>query len=185
EQISIDYSEGVRENNYEVTKIHLTDIILAINRNQILEVWRVVISCGFNNNYVAFLRCSTQARWHIGLIVAHWYKDNFTDGNNDIWQQPPITLCEVNSTRQKYGRPQDLIRKALDLAIATNAYNKAKSSVEIEDQYIKKKQRLLTEVSNQIINETDKNGNKDKRKTCQNCLQKGHNKTICKLAKAG
>ncbi|CAG8813207.1 5251_t:CDS:2 [Gigaspora margarita] len=145
EQISIDYSEGAREDNYEVTKIHLTDIISAINRDQILEVWRVVISCGFNNNYVILLadgshrctcntiithgypcrhfykvlRCSTQARWHIGLIAARWYKDNFADGNNDICS----TLQEVNNTRQKYGRMQGLMRKALDLAIATNTYN--------------------------------------------------------------
>ncbi|CAG8811926.1 35726_t:CDS:2, partial [Gigaspora margarita] len=66
EQISIDYSEKVREDNYKVTKIHLTNIILAINYDQILE--------------------------------------------------------EVNSTRQKYGRARGLMRKALDLAIATNAY---------------------------------------------------------------
>ncbi|CAG8490545.1 32881_t:CDS:2, partial [Gigaspora margarita] len=62
---------------------------------------------------------------------------------------------------------------------------RAKSSIEIEDQHIKKKQCLLTEVSNQIINETDKNGDKDKRKTCQNCLQKEYNKATCNLAKAG
>ncbi|CAG8568299.1 9748_t:CDS:1, partial [Racocetra fulgida] len=33
-------------------------------------------------------------------------------------------LKEVNNTRQKYGRVQGIIRKALDIAIATNSYNK-------------------------------------------------------------
>ncbi|RIB24921.1 hypothetical protein C2G38_2167220 [Gigaspora rosea] len=132
EQTSIDYFEGAREDDYKVTKIHLADIM---SSNQILEIWRVVIS------------------W---LIAARWYKDNFTN-DNDILQQPPITLCvnsdqyqsiiehltykfdyikqirsaevyslplqEVNSTRQKYGRGQGIIRKALDIAIATNSFD--------------------------------------------------------------
>ncbi|RIB01138.1 hypothetical protein C2G38_2231766 [Gigaspora rosea] len=37
---------------------------------------------------------------------------------------PNSTLQEVNSMRQKYGRAQGLMRKALNLAIATNSYNK-------------------------------------------------------------
>ncbi|CAG8798016.1 6694_t:CDS:1, partial [Racocetra fulgida] len=33
------------------------------------------------------------------------------------------TLQEVNSTRQKYGRAQGIMKKALDMAIATNSYD--------------------------------------------------------------
>ncbi|CAG8794500.1 12702_t:CDS:2, partial [Gigaspora margarita] len=259
EQTSINYSEGAREDDCEITKIHLANIMSSIGQDQILEIWRVVISCGVKINYIILLsdgshrcicniiithgypyrhfykvlHCSVQAKWHIGLIAAHWYKDNFTN-DNDIWQQSPITLCinsdqyqsiikhpiykfdyikqirgaevyslllqEVNSTRQKYGRGQDIMRKALDIAIATNLFDelmgichgfildkqerqppgRAKSCVEIEDQPAKKNQCLEVEV-NQITDKIDKN--KDKRKTCQICELKGHNRVICKLAK--
>ncbi|CAG8808123.1 11465_t:CDS:1, partial [Racocetra fulgida] len=114
DQVNVDYIEDTRENNYEVTKICLADILSTIEQDQIIEIWRVVISCGSKNNYIVLLvngsyrctcniiithgypcqhfykvlRCSTQAKWHIGLIAARWYKDDFTD----IWQQPPITI---------------------------------------------------------------------------------------------
>ncbi|CAG8795785.1 35077_t:CDS:2 [Gigaspora margarita] len=74
------------------------------------------------------LRCSNQAKWHIGLIAAHWYKDNF----DDIWQQCPITICTSSDQvydqgsveyPQKYGRAQGIMRKALDIALTTNSYD--------------------------------------------------------------
>ncbi|EXX57460.1 hypothetical protein RirG_206960 [Rhizophagus irregularis DAOM 197198w] len=126
EQTNTDYNEGMREDNYEVVKVHLTDIISKIGLDQILEIWRLVISCGTKTHYVILLvdgshcctcnllitheylcrhfykilRCSTQAKWHIGFIASRWYKDDIIDGNNDIWQQSPITLC-INSNQEQ------------------------------------------------------------------------------------
>ncbi|CAG8743116.1 7626_t:CDS:2, partial [Racocetra fulgida] len=144
EQVNINNIEGAREDNYDITKICLADIISTVRQEQVIEIWRVV------------LRCSPQAKWHIGLIAARWYKDNFVD---DIWKQSPITICansdethvpcdveypickfdhikqvrktevysqtlrEVNNTRQKYGRAQGIMRKVLDIAIATDSYD--------------------------------------------------------------
>ncbi|CAG8742734.1 8390_t:CDS:2, partial [Funneliformis caledonium] len=177
---SNDYNEGMREDNYEVVKIHLADIISTIGLEQILEIWRLVISCGTKSHYIILLedgshrctcnllithgypcrhfykilRSSTHAKWHIGLIASRWYKDDIIDRNINIWQQLPITLCvnsdqeqgndqfkfdymkqirggefynqnlrEINSTRRKYGKAYGLMRKAIDIAIATNSYD--------------------------------------------------------------
>ncbi|CAG8700254.1 16098_t:CDS:2, partial [Racocetra fulgida] len=94
DQVNVDYIEDAREDNYEITKICLADILSTIEQDQIIEIWRVVISCGSKNNYVVLL-----AKWHIGLIAARWYKDNFTD----IWQQPPITICANSDQVQGQG----------------------------------------------------------------------------------
>ncbi|RGB24262.1 hypothetical protein C1646_773334 [Rhizophagus diaphanus] len=84
----------MREDNYEVVKVHLTDIISKIGLDQILEIWRLVISCETKTYYVS--------EWII-------YKDDIIDGKNDIWQQSPITLC-INSN-QKQNNDQYLIYK--------------------------------------------------------------------------
>jgi hypothetical protein len=125
----------MREDNYEVIKIHLADIIFTIGLDQILEIWRLVISCGVRSHYVILLadgshRCtcnllithgypcrhfykvlrnSTQAKWHIGLIASRWYKDDIIDRNDDIWQQLPITLC--TSSNQEHNNDQNLCYK--------------------------------------------------------------------------
>ena len=116
----------MREDNYEAIKIHLANMISTIGSEQILEIWRLVISCGTKTHYIILLkdgshRCTcnllithgypchhfykilwnlTQAKWHIGLIALHWYKDDIIDKNVDIWQQLPITLC-VNSEQEQ------------------------------------------------------------------------------------
>ncbi|CAG8760168.1 19138_t:CDS:2, partial [Dentiscutata erythropus] len=101
DQSNIDYDEGLREDNYEVAKIHLTEIILTIGQNQILEIWRIVISCGTKMNYVVLLADgSAQAKWHIGLIAMRWYKDEFFRDSSDIWQQSFITLCKDSDHNQ-------------------------------------------------------------------------------------
>ncbi|UZO22589.1 uncharacterized protein OCT59_014949 [Rhizophagus irregularis] len=101
EQINTDYNEGMREENYEVVKVHLTDIISKIGLDQILEIWQLVISCGTKTHYVILLvDGSHHSKWHIGLIASCWYKDDIIDGNNDIWQQSPITLC-INSNQEQ------------------------------------------------------------------------------------
>lgn len=290
--MTVDYNEGMREDNYEIAKIHITDIISTIGQEQILELWKLIISCSTKSQYVILLadgsyrctcnllithgypcrhfykilRCSIQAKWHIGLIAARWYKDDIIEGSNDIWQQCPITLCvnsnqdqsndeypmykfdyikqirgtevynpvlrEINNAWRKYGRAQGIMRKALDIAISTNSYDefmgichgfildkqeiqdsntkmeevefniknpvistrkgrpagRAKSTVEIQDQRVKKRRYLQPlEVNNQITNEfesiNDRSVEKDKRKTCQNCGNKGHNKATCKINK--
>uniref|UniRef100_U9T4E8 Uncharacterized protein n=1 Tax=Rhizophagus irregularis (strain DAOM 181602 / DAOM 197198 / MUCL 43194) TaxID=747089 RepID=U9T4E8_RHIID len=43
EQTNIDYNERMRENNYEVVKVHLTDVISKIGLDQILEIWLLPI----------------------------------------------------------------------------------------------------------------------------------------------
>ncbi|CAB4491664.1 unnamed protein product [Rhizophagus irregularis] len=96
EQINTDYNEGMREENYEVVKVHLTDIISKIGLDQILEIWQLVISCGTKTHYVILLVDGS----HHCLIASCWYKDDIIDGNNDIWQQSPITLC-INSNQEQ------------------------------------------------------------------------------------
>ncbi|CAG8482168.1 10250_t:CDS:2, partial [Gigaspora margarita] len=255
EQINIDYNEGVREDNYEVAKIHLFEIMLTIRQNQILEICRVVISCGTKTNYVMILTDGSH-RCTCNLIITHGYPYEFFKDTNDIWQDSSITLCidsghdqsnyecstykfdyikqirgaevyspvlrEVNNTRQKYGRAQGIMRKVLDIAIATNTYDelmgichgfmldkqktqesdeqtedveyniinpiitkrrgrppgRAKSDVEMQDQHATKRQRLQILNVNQSNDET-----KDKRKTCQNCGNRGHNRATCKINK--
>ena len=68
---------------------------------------------------------------------------------------------------------------------------RAKSNVEIQDQCTKKRRYFqpleLNNQINQITNEfestNDGTREKDKRKTCQNCGNKGHNKATCKINK--
>ncbi|CAG8829603.1 18319_t:CDS:2, partial [Gigaspora margarita] len=148
EHINNDNIEGTREDNYEIAKIYLSDIMSTIRQDQIEEIWRVVISCGIKNNYVILLADGSH-RCTCNMIITH--------GN--IWQQSPITICvnsnqnqspsnveplickfdylkqtrstevynpilkDVNNKRQIYGRAQGIIRKALDIAIATSSYN--------------------------------------------------------------
>ncbi|CAB5128559.1 unnamed protein product [Rhizophagus irregularis] len=91
EQTNIDYNERMRENNYEVVKVHLTDVISKIGSDQILEIWRLVKSCGTKTHYIILLvdgsHCCTF------LIASCCYKDEIIDRNNNIWQQSPIILC--------------------------------------------------------------------------------------------
>ena len=44
-------------------------------------------------HFYKILRCSTQAKWHIGLITSRWYKDDIIEKNNDIWLQDSVILC--------------------------------------------------------------------------------------------
>jgi hypothetical protein len=88
------YNEGVREDHYELAKILLGDIATTITKSEIVEIWRVVISCGVKSQYVILisdgshrctcnliithgypcrhfykiLRTSSKAKWHIGLV---------------------------------------------------------------------------------------------------------------------
>ncbi|CAG8508064.1 6493_t:CDS:2, partial [Dentiscutata heterogama] len=142
---------SAQEDNYKVTKIYLADIISTISLNQIVEIWRVVISCGSKNNYVILLADGSH-RCIYNMIITH----GFFEGNN-VWQQSPITiyvnsnqnqsdieypvskfdylkqirsievynpmLKDINNTRQMYGRAQGVMRKAIDIAIATSSYD--------------------------------------------------------------
>ncbi|RIB08601.1 hypothetical protein C2G38_2270667 [Gigaspora rosea] len=273
----------MHEDNYELMKVHLANIVENIESKQIIEIWKLVLFCGTKTQYVILmtdgshictcnllithgypcrhfykiLHCSFQAKWHIGLIARRWYKDNvIKETPNKIWEQSSISLCtneiqnednhiiefrylkeicesdvytpvlqEINSTQQKYGRVQGIMRKVLDLAIYTNSYDeligicqnfildkqqiqepqkddelnienprvtarkgrrpgRAKSTVEIQDNQLKKRRYLQPVNMNQTVNDpgTACNGSKEKdtHKTCQNCRQKGHNKATCK-----
>ena len=88
------YNEGVREDHYEVAKILLRDISTTITKSEIVEIWKIIISCGTKSHYVILisdgshrctcnllithgypcrhfykvLRISPNAKWHIGLV---------------------------------------------------------------------------------------------------------------------
>ncbi|CAB4390330.1 unnamed protein product [Rhizophagus irregularis] len=119
------YNEGVREDHYEIAKILLGDISATITKSEIVEIWRIVVSCGLKNQYVVLLsdgshrctcnllithgypcrhfykilRTSPNAKWHVGLISSRWYKDDKI-ASNSITQQAPISICssEDNAT---------------------------------------------------------------------------------------
>ncbi|CAG8743988.1 11539_t:CDS:2, partial [Gigaspora margarita] len=138
EHINNDNIEGAQEDNYKIAKIYFADIIIKNNYVILLAdgsyqcTCNMIITHGYPcRHFYKVLCCSTQAKWHIGLIASCWYKDSCFDGS-DIWQQSPITICinsnqnqspNVNNKRQIYGRAQGIIRKALDIAIATSSYN--------------------------------------------------------------
>ncbi|GBC50749.2 hypothetical protein GLOIN_2v1474313 [Rhizophagus irregularis DAOM 181602=DAOM 197198] len=173
------YNEGVREDHYEIAKILLGDISATITKSEIVEIWRIVVSCGLKNQYVVLLsdgshrctcnllithgypcrhfykilRTSPNAKWHVGLISSRWYKDDKI-ASNSITQQAPISICssednatnnitnfnlghitkirgselytpilqELNNNRIKYGRAHGMLKKAINLALATNSY---------------------------------------------------------------
>ncbi|CAB4396762.1 unnamed protein product [Rhizophagus irregularis] len=173
------YNEGVREDHYEIAKILLGDISATITKSEIMEIWRIVVSCGLKNQYVVLLsdgsyrctcnllithrypcrhfykilRTSPNAKWHVGLISSRWYKDDKI-ASNSIIQQAPISICssednatnnttnfnlghitkirgselytpilqELNNNRIKYGCAHDMLKKAINLALATNSY---------------------------------------------------------------
>ncbi|PKC63911.1 hypothetical protein RhiirA1_443115 [Rhizophagus irregularis] len=112
EQTNIDYNERMRENNYEVVKVHLTDVISKIGSDQILEIWRLqspIILCinlnqEQNNDQYSVYKFDYIKQIH----GAEFYNQN---------------LREINCTRRKYGKAHGLMRKALDAAIATNSYD--------------------------------------------------------------
>ncbi|GBC09501.1 hypothetical protein RclHR1_08910005 [Rhizophagus clarus] len=176
-----DYSEGVREDHYELAKILFSDIMATITKSEIVEIWRIVVSCGAKSQYVILisdgshrctcnllithgypcrhfykvLRTSPNAKWHIGLISNRWYKDDKIISNSAI-HQAPISLCsntldneiisntgsfdlghitkirgnelytpdlqELNNNRIKYGRAHGMMKKVINLALATNSY---------------------------------------------------------------
>ena len=60
------------EDNYELAKSHLADIFLSIGYEQILEVCKVVISCGSKNQYVILI-ADRSHRCTCNLLVTHGY----------------------------------------------------------------------------------------------------------------
>ncbi|CAI2195297.1 10001_t:CDS:2, partial [Funneliformis geosporum] len=103
------------------------------------------------------------------------------------------TLQEINSTQQKYGICHEFIldkqrNQELEIEIedVTNIKNpiiitqkerlagRAKSIVEVQYQHARKKRYLLK--SNESDNTNDSVKEIDKRKICQNCGNKGHNR---------
>ncbi|CAB5188920.1 unnamed protein product [Rhizophagus irregularis] len=136
------YNEGVREDHYEIAKILLGDISVTITKSEIVEIWRIVVSCGLKNQYVVLLsdgshrctcnllithgypcrhfykilRTSPNAKWHVGLISSrHITKIRGSELYTPILQ-------ELNNNRIKYGRAHGMLKKAINLALATNSY---------------------------------------------------------------
>ncbi|RHZ81364.1 hypothetical protein Glove_121g20 [Diversispora epigaea] len=155
------YNEGSREDHYELAKVLLEDILITIEKSSIVEIWRVVISCGIKNY--------------------RWYKDDkIIFDTNDINQHSPISLCntidseiinygnnfnlehikkvrgnevftpklqELNNNRIKYGRAHGMMKKVIDLALATNSYEEL---VGMCQDFLNSKQEILT--SQNLVN---------------------------------
>ncbi|RIA93460.1 hypothetical protein C1645_819426 [Glomus cerebriforme] len=186
------YNEGIREDHYETTKILLGNILATITKSEIMKIW---------------------------LISSHWYKDDKITLNSTA-QQIPISICsntsntsenntiKLNNNRIKYGRAHGIMKKAINLALATNSYEeligmyqdflarkqetldqnqgkppgRVKSAVEIQDK--ESRRHYLKSIDLNIQkggNETQLDNSRDNRKTCQNCGQKGHNCATCKF----
>ncbi|CAG8757855.1 3472_t:CDS:1, partial [Cetraspora pellucida] len=41
EQVNMDYDEGMREDNYELMKVHLVNIVEKVGYEQIVEIWKL------------------------------------------------------------------------------------------------------------------------------------------------
>ncbi|CAG8817791.1 23134_t:CDS:2, partial [Gigaspora margarita] len=198
EQVNMDYDEGMREDNYELMKVHLVNMVEKVGHEQIIEIWKLTLSCGTKTQYII-------------LTV--------DENPNEVWEQSPISLCinnipnqdiisdfgylkeirnpdvytlvlqKINSTRQKYGRAQGIMWKQNDEFNIGNLIitarrgrppGRAKSAVEIQENPTKKRRHLQPINVNQVVNKSetghDRLKEKDTRKTCQNCKQKGHNR---------
>ncbi|GBB98256.1 hypothetical protein RclHR1_31820001 [Rhizophagus clarus] len=80
-----------------------------------------------------------------------------------------------------------MMKKAIDLALATDSYEETgrpagriKSAVEIQDKENRRNCLRTIELNIQRGGNETQLDNKDNRKTCQNCGQKGHNRATCK-----
>ncbi|CAG8849813.1 15609_t:CDS:2, partial [Gigaspora margarita] len=137
------------------------------------------------------LCCSAQTKWYIRLIATHWYKNEFFKDTNNIWQDSSITLYIDSGHNQsnyecltykfdyiKQIRGAEVYSLESDEQTKNVKYNiinpiitkrrerplgKAKSNVEMQDQYATKDNAYKILNVNQSNNET-----KNKRKTCQN-----------------
>ncbi|GBB91195.1 hypothetical protein RclHR1_18380001 [Rhizophagus clarus] len=103
-----------------------------------------------------------------------------------------LNLQELNNNHIKYRRAHGMMKKAIDLALSTNSYEefigikrrpagRMKSAVEIQDK--ESRRNCLRSIDLNILkggNETQLD-NRDNRKTCHNCGQKGHNCATCKF----
>ncbi|CAG8625384.1 6967_t:CDS:2 [Cetraspora pellucida] len=158
-------------------------MVETVGYTQIMKVWKLVISGVIKSQYIIL------------------YKNDLIEHNNNIWQQPSVTLCiDSNQNINNYISDFGYIKEAynsdvLDLAIVTNSYNelidicqgrppgRAKSTVELQDNQTKKYCYLQPINNNQTFNKPEianrKIKKKNTRKTCQNCRKKGHNRATC------
>lgn len=67
-----DYIERAREDNYEVSKILLEEILLTIEQTKIEEIWRVIISGGVISHYLILISDGSH-RCTCNLLVSHGY----------------------------------------------------------------------------------------------------------------
>ena len=62
----------MREDNYEVMKNHLNDMVETVGRAQIMEVWKLVMSGGIKSQYIILVADGS----HIctcNLLITHGY----------------------------------------------------------------------------------------------------------------
>ncbi|RGB36811.1 hypothetical protein C1646_757690 [Rhizophagus diaphanus] len=127
------YNEGIREDHYEIAKILLDDISATITKSEIVEIWQIVVSCGLKNQYVyKDNKITSNSIIQQTPISIYSSEDNATNNTTNFNLRhitkirgselyTPI-LQELNNNRIKYGRAHDMLKKAINLALATNSY---------------------------------------------------------------
>ncbi|CAB4406347.1 unnamed protein product [Rhizophagus irregularis] len=123
EQINTDYNEGMREDNYEVVKVHFTDIISKIVDGSHRCTCNLLITHGYPcRHFYKILRCSTQAKWHIGLIASRWFCHGFISDKQAILESGQ-NMEEIDFN----------IKNPIITAKKGRPAGRAKSCVEIQD----------------------------------------------------
>ncbi|GBB96161.1 hypothetical protein RclHR1_00270007 [Rhizophagus clarus] len=163
-----DYNKGVREDHYEIAKILLSNISATITNSEIVKIWQIVVSCGIKNHYVILI--SDRSHYRDDKITSNVIiqqapislcsntSDNRIINGARNFNLGHITkirgaelytlnLQELNNNRMKYVRAHGMIKKTIDLALATNSYEEL---VGICQDFLANKQRILDNINHQV-----------------------------------
>ncbi|CAG8809391.1 10298_t:CDS:2, partial [Dentiscutata erythropus] len=123
EQVNMNYDKEMRENNYELMKVHLVNIVEKVGYEQIVEIWKL-----YKDNIIKENPNKVWEQSPILLYIANIQNQDTINNfrylkdilNSDVYT--PV-LQKFNSTHQKYGRVQGIMQKVPDLVIFTNSYD--------------------------------------------------------------
>lgn len=136
---SNDFNSYFVENNYEDRKIYIKQVIMELNREDIIHIWRVTSLLAKSNNanhYVILLKdgshvctcllltnsgviCrhyfkvmmdSNDAKFHISLIPRRWYKENLQEDEQSLIKSDIITLGN-GLLEEKESEPKQFVIK--------------------------------------------------------------------------
>ncbi|RIB04450.1 hypothetical protein C2G38_2222381 [Gigaspora rosea] len=82
EQVNMNYDEGMHEDNYELMKVHLVNMVEKVGHEQIVEIWKLTLFYGTKTQYI--------------ILTDDLIKEN----PNEVWEQSPISLCINNIPNQ-------------------------------------------------------------------------------------